>query len=279
MRPTMKALVKERPEPGLSLLDIPTPRVRHVDDVLFKVEYCAICVGETKVYDWNEWAASDKTLELPTVLGHEASGVVVEVGEPLPWIRPTLAEAALTCRLHSRAVARLHGLTEPLLLEPVSKELSRHTLVAAYEGVLARGGTWFDVPIYAEAMRRLQPLLEAIHTPLVFSNGDYNPLNYLHEGDTLTGWLDFAHACFEDPYIGLAKFIVWGFDTLGWGTGVQVGLVERHLYDRNVSRSEFTPRLFLDCLYRLQTEVSVNNQRDAPYRQAVLRVLEESLSW
>ena len=76
----MKALVKERPEPGLSLLDIETPLVKNVDDVQFKVEFCAICVGETKVYDWNEWAAADPTIQLPTVLGHEVSGIVTEVG-------------------------------------------------------------------------------------------------------------------------------------------------------------------------------------------------------
>jgi len=84
----MRALVKERPEPGLSLLKVPKPQVRHPDEVLFKVEYCAICVGETKVYDWNEWAAADKTLELPTVLGHEASGVVVEVGDAVTTLKP-----------------------------------------------------------------------------------------------------------------------------------------------------------------------------------------------
>ena len=76
----MRALVKERPEPGLSLLDIETPVVKNVDDVQFKVEFCAICVGETKVYDWNEWAAADPTIQLPTVLGHEVSGIVTEVG-------------------------------------------------------------------------------------------------------------------------------------------------------------------------------------------------------
>jgi threonine 3-dehydrogenase len=76
----MRALVKERPEPGLSLLDIETPLVKNVDDVQFKVEFCAICVGETKVYDWNEWAAEDPTIQLPTVLGHEVSGIVTEVG-------------------------------------------------------------------------------------------------------------------------------------------------------------------------------------------------------
>ena len=85
----MKAVVKERPGPGLSLLNIEKPRiVEDPDDVLFKVEYCAICVGETKVYDWNKWAANDKTLELPTVLGHEASDVVMEVGPAVTQFKP-----------------------------------------------------------------------------------------------------------------------------------------------------------------------------------------------
>ena len=84
----MRALMKERPAPGLTLVDIPRPSVLNPDDVLFKVEYCAICVGETKVYDWNEWAATDKTLSLPTVLGHEAVGVVVEVGPSVTQLRP-----------------------------------------------------------------------------------------------------------------------------------------------------------------------------------------------
>ncbi len=84
----MKALVKERPGPGLSLLDIAIPEIERVDDVQFKVEYCAICVGEMKVYDWDEWAANDSTLQLPTVLGHEVSGIVTEVGLGVSRFQP-----------------------------------------------------------------------------------------------------------------------------------------------------------------------------------------------
>lgn len=84
----MKALVKERPEPGLTLLDIEEPRLEHADEVQFKVEYCAICVGETKVYDWNEWAAADSTIKLPTVLGHEVSAVVTQVGSDVSQFKP-----------------------------------------------------------------------------------------------------------------------------------------------------------------------------------------------
>lgn len=84
----MRALVKERPEPGLSLLDIPVPQLEHADDVLFQVVYCAICVGETKVYDWNGWAARDATIQLPTVLGHEVAAIVVETGSAVTRFRP-----------------------------------------------------------------------------------------------------------------------------------------------------------------------------------------------
>jgi 2-desacetyl-2-hydroxyethyl bacteriochlorophyllide A dehydrogenase len=84
----VKALVKERPGPGLSLLDIERPQIKNPDDVLFKVEYCGICVGEVKVYDWSDWAASDSTLELPTVLGHEVAAVVAEVGSGVVDFKP-----------------------------------------------------------------------------------------------------------------------------------------------------------------------------------------------
>ena len=84
----MKALLKERPGMGLALSEIDEPQVQDADDVKFKVAYCAICVGETKVYDWNEWAAGDTTLQLPTVLGHEVSAVVTEVGAAVKQFRP-----------------------------------------------------------------------------------------------------------------------------------------------------------------------------------------------
>lgn len=84
----MRALMKTRPAPGLELVEVPVPQIERPDDVLFKVDCCAICVGETKVYDWNAWAANDRTLVLPTVLGHEAAGVVVEVGPAVTQFKP-----------------------------------------------------------------------------------------------------------------------------------------------------------------------------------------------
>ena len=84
----MKALLKEKPEPGLVLRDVPEPQLVEPDDVKFRVEYCAICVGEMKVYDWDAWAAHDATLKLPTVLGHEVAAVVTETGPAVRQFRP-----------------------------------------------------------------------------------------------------------------------------------------------------------------------------------------------
>ena len=35
---------------------------------------------------------------------------------------------------------------------------------------------------------------------------DYNPGNFLWDGEHVTGFIDFARNCFEDPHIGFAKY-------------------------------------------------------------------------
>ena len=200
-------------------------------------------------------------------------------GKPLPWGDITLAEADFTCRLHQEAITRLHRLTEQLLRDPVSQELPQKTLRSELEGIISRGGPWLEMPVFSEAVRRLRPMLERIQRPLVFSNGDYNPLNFLHDGAGLTGWIDFTHSCFEDPLVGFARFFIWAFDTLGWGAGSRAGLVERYLYRQDLSRSDFIPRLILRCLLRLQRDTSVENEKDAFCRQAILGVLKEALDY
>ena len=84
----MQALVKEKPEPGLTCQEIDEPRIERPDEVLYDVSTCAICTGEMKVYEWGEWAAADTTIQLPTVLGHEAAGVVREVGSEVTRVSP-----------------------------------------------------------------------------------------------------------------------------------------------------------------------------------------------
>jgi thiamine kinase-like enzyme len=199
-------------------------------------------------------------------------------GQPLPWFDATLAEIDITCRLVQEGIAAMHRLTERIRREDVAKALPERTMLSELEGILQRGAPWLDVPLFSEAVRRLLPILGQIDTPLVFSNGDYNPLNFLWDGERLSGWIDFTGACFEDPHISFAKFVIWAFDSYGWGPGARAGLVERYLYAQNVSRSEFAPRLSLRCLWRLQRDTSVTGREDAFQRDAIVEVLREALA-
>jgi hypothetical protein len=200
------------------------------------------------------------------------------MGKPLPWLNATLTEIDVTCRLLQEGVAAMHQLTEPIRHEDVAKELPEKTMLSELEGIIHRGGPWLEVEFFSEAVQRLLPIVANIQTPLVFSNGDYNPLNFLWDGKSLTGWIDFTGACFEDPHIGFAKFMIWAFDSYGWGAGARGGLVERYLYAQDVSRSDFAPRLALRCLWRLQRDTSVAGEKDAFQREAILRVLRHALA-
>jgi threonine 3-dehydrogenase len=73
----VKALVKERAEPGLWLLEVEVPAVGP-DDVLIRVARTGICGTDLHIHAWDEWAA--RTVPTPLVIGHEFVGEIVEVG-------------------------------------------------------------------------------------------------------------------------------------------------------------------------------------------------------
>jgi len=74
----MKALVKDKPERGVSLLERDIPKVGR-NEVLVKVRAAAVCGSDVHFYRWNEFAQAHLTL--PRTIGHEFAGDVVEVGE------------------------------------------------------------------------------------------------------------------------------------------------------------------------------------------------------
>lgn len=73
----MKALVKERPEPGLTLTEVPEPSVG-LDDVLIEVQRTGICGTDLHIRAWDRWA--QEHVPTPLVIGHEFAGRVVEIG-------------------------------------------------------------------------------------------------------------------------------------------------------------------------------------------------------
>ena len=73
----MKALVKARPEAGLSYEDVPIPAIGR-SDVLIKVLRTGICGTDLHVYSWDPWA--QEHVPVPLIIGHEFVGQIVELG-------------------------------------------------------------------------------------------------------------------------------------------------------------------------------------------------------
>jgi aminoglycoside phosphotransferase (APT) family kinase protein len=196
-------------------------------------------------------------------------------GEPLPWIALSdLTTAYRTCQMVGRAIDALHKLTPHLLSHPLAAMLPSITLAGELETIVERGGPWLSEPGFARALELLPARLPRHAAPLVFSNGDYNPLNFMTDGSTVTGWLDFEHATFEDPLIGLAKFLLWADDEFGWAAGAKAGLVERYLYEHGIAPEAFWVRLVLRGLWHLQ---GADPGNPPPYMQKVIASAMERL--
>jgi len=73
----LKALVKQKPEPGLWLSDEPVPSIGP-DDVLVKVRKTGVCGTDLHIFNWDEWA--QKTIPTPMTIGHEYSGELAALG-------------------------------------------------------------------------------------------------------------------------------------------------------------------------------------------------------
>jgi threonine 3-dehydrogenase len=73
----MKALVKARAEPGLTLEDVPVPSLGR-DDVLIRVLRTGVCGTDLHIYEWDGWAQAN--VPVPLVIGHEFVGEVVDAG-------------------------------------------------------------------------------------------------------------------------------------------------------------------------------------------------------
>lgn len=193
---------------------------------------------------------------------------------------PPALERAM--RLVLDGVARLHALTDQIARDPIADQLPHITLLDELHGIVKRGGPWLDEPIFTTAIEQLLPIVSAINMPLVFSSGDYNPGNFLFEGEQLTGFIDFTWSCFEDPHIGMAKY--W---TCSWYPLDKAGIVERYLDEQQISFAEFAPRLAVRCLWTLQREIAVRGGEDilvddeyeshADYRRRILDLLAKAM--
>ena len=94
----MKALVKAQRTEGIWLTDdAPIPEVG-VHDVRIRIRKSAICGTDVHIYNWDEW--SQRTVQVPMIVGHEYVGTVDAVGAEVEAFAPgdrVSGEGHITC--------------------------------------------------------------------------------------------------------------------------------------------------------------------------------------
>jgi threonine 3-dehydrogenase len=80
----MRALAKERPGPGVELVERPVPQPGP-GEVLLHMEAASICGTDIHLFHWDPWAA--EILKPPIVLGHELAGRVAALGAGVTRVR------------------------------------------------------------------------------------------------------------------------------------------------------------------------------------------------
>ncbi|MBG0850957.1 L-threonine 3-dehydrogenase [Streptomyces spinoverrucosus] len=160
----MKALVKDKAEPGLRLMDVPEPDVGP-GDVLIKVLRTGICGTDLHIHAWDGWA--QQAIRTPLVLGHEFVGEVVDTGRDVTDIRAgdrVSGEGHLVCgKCRNCLAGRRH-----LCRATIGLGVGRDGAFAEYV-VLPATNVWVHrVPVDLDVAAIFDPFGNAVHTALSF---------------------------------------------------------------------------------------------------------------
>ncbi|WP_328499120.1 L-threonine 3-dehydrogenase [Streptomyces sp. NBC_00414] len=160
----MKALVKEKAEPGLRLMDVPEPAVGP-GEVLIKVLRTGICGTDLHIRNWDGWAR--QTVKAPLVLGHEFVGEVVETGRDVGDIAVgdrVSGEGHLVCgKCRNCQAGRRH-----LCRATVGLGVGRDGAFAEYVALPATNVWVHRVPVDLDIAAIFDPFGNAVHTALSF---------------------------------------------------------------------------------------------------------------
>ncbi|MGI9201391.1 MAG: L-threonine 3-dehydrogenase [Woeseiaceae bacterium] len=160
----MKALVKANAERGIWMQDVEAPSVGH-NDVLIRVKRSAICGTDIHIYQWDDWASS--TIKVPTTIGHEFCGEIVEIGSEVNGFSVgdrVSAEGHITCGVCRNCRAgRRH-----LCMNTLGVGVNRNGAFAEFVAVPAFNVFKLPDSITDDMAAILDPLGNATHTALSF---------------------------------------------------------------------------------------------------------------
>ncbi|MFD8558809.1 L-threonine 3-dehydrogenase [Streptosporangium canum] len=160
----MKALVKEKAEPGLWLTEVPEPAVGP-GEVLIRVLRTGICGTDLHIRNFDAWAR--QTLRTPLIVGHEFCGEVVEVAPGVEDIAAgdlVSGEGHLVCgKCRNCMAGRRH-----LCRNTVGLGVNRDGAFAEYVTLPASNVWVHRVPVDPDVAAIFDPFGNAVHTALAF---------------------------------------------------------------------------------------------------------------
>ncbi|QHC22518.1 L-threonine 3-dehydrogenase [Streptomyces sp. GS7] len=160
----MKALVKQKAEPGLWLTDVPEPAIG-AGDVLIKVLRTGICGTDLHIRSWDGWA--QQSINAPLTIGHEFVGEVVETGRDVAEIHAgdlVSGEGHLVCgKCRNCLAGRRH-----LCRATVGLGVGRDGAFAEYVALPAANVWVHRVPVDLDIAAVFDPFGNAVHTALSF---------------------------------------------------------------------------------------------------------------
>ena len=160
----MKALIKNRSEPGLWLADVPIPEIG-INDVLIRVDRTGICGTDVHIFKWDAWA--QKTIPVPMVVGHEFVGTIAEVGSNVSDFRigdVVSGEGHVVCgRCRNCLAGRRH-----LCADTKGVGVNRSGAFAEYISLPMTNVWHHDASINRDVAAIFDPFGNAVHTALSF---------------------------------------------------------------------------------------------------------------
>lgn len=186
------------------------------------------------------------------------------------------SEEGLECakNLLIEAIGKLSAATGFVSSSAIAGSMPRETLAAQLASV-TEAHPWNEHDTFRQTADYLGRVIPEIDTPLVLTNGDYQPGNFLAEDGKLTGFLDFESPRFQDPLIGFAKYPIYDLRPLS-----RTDLIESFVQRNGFTMANFNVRLALMGLMILKKEVPVTGggeETDA-YRERILDILKASLA-
>ncbi len=160
----MKALIKQRAEPGIWMGNLPIPSVGH-NDVLIKIAKTSICGTDIHIARWDAWA--QRTITVPMAIGHEYCGTIVEIGSEVRGFEVgdrVSGEGHLTCG-HCRncRAGRRH-----LCRNTIGVGVNRQGAFAEYLCLPAVNAFKLPDSVDDDVASILDPFGNAVHTALAF---------------------------------------------------------------------------------------------------------------